>query len=99
MKKVLKKINGKVTHENYTASNNEQDINYYYVVYSSAWNENKMFTVSTNSDLFEEKKVVFESNDKDEAVRIAYIINKTLRLFAGYYDNSPDKDSRFPIIK
>lgn len=99
MKKVLIKKDGKVSQQEYENKLNETDDYYYYVYYSGRPNSQNKFTVFTNQLIYEETRVIFESDDKDEAIRVAYKINRALRLLGGYYDNSPDKDTQFPFFQ
>ncbi len=97
MKKALIRKDGEVSQFEYQSDFEASDDLYYYAYYSSRPNQDGKFTVFTNKNTFEETRIIYESDDKQLAVQIAYAINNTIRLLAGYYDNSPDKDKRFPF--
>ena len=98
MKKVIIRKDNIPIQQEYEIVHNEQDHLYYYVHYTSMPNKNGKFQVLTNDLIFGDKRVIYESEDKDLTIKHAYVINNACRSLGGYYDNSPDRDTRFPLV-
>ena len=98
MKKVILRKKDVIAQQEYETPNSEQDELYYYVHYTNRPDKEGKFKVLTNKLIFEEVRILYESEDKASTIKLANYINDTCRLLGGYYDNSPDKETRFPII-
>ena len=84
LRKVLIKKADVVHHEVYNKTDNEFDSFYYYVYYSNKPDENGLYSVFTNANNFEEAVIIFQTNNREEAIKIAESINKAFRFMAGY---------------
>ena len=98
MKKVIIRKSNFPVQEEYKHVHGVQGELYYYVHYSNRPDKEGKFQVFTNKLIFEETRIIYESEDKELVIKHAYAINNAYRLLGGYYDNSPDRDTRFPII-
>ena len=97
--KALIKKGDLVIQEQYDKYSRESDYNYYYVYYSNSSNEDGDYLVFTNKENFGEARIVHKTKSKEEAVTMADLINNSIRLLAGYYDNEDNfyKDKYFPL--
>jgi hypothetical protein len=95
--KRLKKINNNVTNEEYNKYESESDTSYYYIYYSFKSDIDGNYSLFTNSSLYGESREIYKSKDKSEVVKISQIVNNSIRLLAGYYDNNiSHKNECFP---